>query len=100
MVHCYNTGSEVVISKGSAKAFDHCQLVHAQWLHIVRLGIGVFLKRVKSKDNIADIPSRVARQVPLYTCFGEGTIMFCKSFPGVSNSAGLGDDRAGTCICT
>eukprot|EP00973_Karenia_brevis_P036167 4987680-Karenia_brevis.AAC.1 len=61
VIHCDNTGSEVAISKGCAKSFDHCQLVHAQWLHAVRLGIGVFVKRVKSADNIADIPSRVSR---------------------------------------
>ena len=44
--------------RGTARAFDHAQLVHAQWLHIIRLNIQIFVKRVRSKDNIADLPSR------------------------------------------
>ena len=38
--------------------WDHAQLVHAQWLHAAREKVTLFIKRVGSKDNIADLPSR------------------------------------------
>ena len=49
---------QVAMRRGTARSFDHAQLVHAQWLHIIRLNIQIFVKRVRSKDNIADLPSR------------------------------------------
>ena len=81
MEHCDNTGSEVgrqeiyiyiffclkifalsmlqvCLRKGTARAYDHAQLVHAQWLHVARLNMSVYIKRVATNDNIADLPSR------------------------------------------
>ena len=46
--------------RGTAKRMDHAQLVHAQWLHAVRSGMRLFVKRVSTHDNIADLPSREA----------------------------------------
>ena len=46
--------------RGTAKRMDHAQLVHAQWLHAVRSGMRIFVKRVSTHDNIADLPSREA----------------------------------------
>ena len=32
--------------------------MHQQWLHIVQMRMRVFVKRVSTDDNIADLPSR------------------------------------------
>ena len=40
---------------------DHAQLVHAQWLLAARNRLAVFVERIASKDNIADLPSRAVR---------------------------------------
>eukprot|EP00973_Karenia_brevis_P044466 6158648-Karenia_brevis.AAC.1 len=37
---------------------DHAQLVHSQWLHIAELQIEVWIQRVGTHDNVADLPSR------------------------------------------
>eukprot|EP00973_Karenia_brevis_P045061 6242044-Karenia_brevis.AAC.1 len=38
IIHSDNTGAEVCIRKGSAKRYDHAQLVHDQWLDIAKMG--------------------------------------------------------------
>ena len=58
VIHSDNTGSEMAIRRGSARSWDHAQLVHAQWFQLVRLKINVLVKRVATDDNIADLPSR------------------------------------------
>ena len=58
VIHSDNTGSEVVVRRGSARSWDHAQLVHAQWFHIVRMRANVFVRRVATDDNVADLPSR------------------------------------------
>ena len=58
MIHSDNTGSEVTMRRGTARSLDHAQLVHSQWHHVARLGAGVYVKRVATDDNIADLPSR------------------------------------------
>ena len=76
VVHSDNTGSEVrnlcvvcmvcnrvfqvSIRRGTARSLDHAQLVHHQWLFIAEHGINLFVKRVGTKYNIADLPSRKA----------------------------------------
>ena len=58
VVHCDNTGAEIACSKGTARSWDHAQLVHAQWLHAARERMQLYVKRVATEDNIADLPSR------------------------------------------
>ena len=58
VVHCDNTGSEVAIRRGTARSWDHAQLVHEQWLHAACKQISIFVRRVCTDDNIADLPSR------------------------------------------
>ena len=58
VVHCDNTGAEVACDKGTARSWDHAQLVHAQWLHAAREHMQLYVKRVATEDNIADLPSR------------------------------------------
>ena len=79
VVHSDNTGSEVpggapgvnalgvcfvlqaCIRRGSARFMDHAQLVHSQWTTAALLGLNLFIKRVDTNDNIADLPSRGVR---------------------------------------
>jgi hypothetical protein len=79
VIHCDNRGAEVRFSciivrtlpprfafccfqlsvrRGSARAWDHAQLVHDQWLQVVKLRMDIFVKRVHTDDNVADLPSR------------------------------------------
>ena len=53
-----NTGAESAAKTGSAKQFDHACLAHCLWLRAAQLGIEMVVKRVPTKDNIADLPSR------------------------------------------
>ncbi len=59
IVHCDNTGSEHAMRKGSAVSWDHAQLVHAQWYHAAVARIHIFIMRVSTDVNIADMPSRL-----------------------------------------
>ena len=52
---------QAALRRGSAKSYDHAQLVHAQWLHIATLHMRVWIKRVATESNIADLPSRQVR---------------------------------------
>ena len=52
------SGAEATTAKGSAKAFDHNQLVHEIWWHALKFDISLWVERVPSKYNIADSPSR------------------------------------------
>ena len=81
VVHSDNKGSEVSVlmcwggrvarmvvvralqwslRRGTAKALDHAQLVHAQWLQAAETGMSLHIRRVATDDNIADPPSREA----------------------------------------
>ena len=46
------------VRRGTARSWDHAQLVHEQWLQAALLEMQVFVKRVATDDNIADLPSR------------------------------------------
>ena len=58
VIHCDNSGSEQSMRRGSARSWDHAQLVHDQWFHAARTGMRLFVKRVATDVNIADLPSR------------------------------------------
>ena len=60
-MHSQTTGSEVSFRRGTARSLDHAQMVHTQWLQAAVLGLEVWVKRVKTEDNIADLPSRRVR---------------------------------------
>lgn len=49
---------QAALRKGTAKAWDHAQMTHSQWLKIAQMQAFVHVKRVASEDNIADPPSR------------------------------------------
>ena len=42
---------------------DHAQLVHTQWTHAAEQGLSLYVMRVATDDNIADLPSRNALQM-------------------------------------
>ena len=77
VVRCDNSGAEVIsyfhpsrkhvrhvltpqlsIRRGTARAWDHAQLVHRQWMRAAVLNIAVRVMRVAIDGNIADLPSR------------------------------------------
>jgi len=58
MLFSDNVGAEGAIKKGSAKCFDHCHIVHTIWLMLMRLNASVYVTRVPTEDNVADLPSR------------------------------------------
>ena len=58
VIHSDNTGAECCFRKGSAKEFDHCSLIHNMWSQIARCHMNVWVCRVGTHDNIADLPSR------------------------------------------
>eukprot|EP00973_Karenia_brevis_P079188 10987376-Karenia_brevis.AAC.1 len=41
VIHSDNTGSEVALRRGSARKYDHAQLVHNQWLHLAMCRVDV-----------------------------------------------------------
>ena len=53
-------GAEGSTARGSARAFDHNQLIHEIWSHALGHRIHLWVERVPSKWNIADCPSRFA----------------------------------------
>ena len=63
-MHVYsdNTGAEACLRKGAAKAFDHSCIVHCMWKRAVELDVDLAVFRVPTDDNLADLPSRRARE--------------------------------------
>ena len=53
-----NTGAEASTRKGSAKHFDLCNIIHCIWSIALRGRFGLWVERVPTDDNIADLPSR------------------------------------------
>ena len=58
VIHSDNSGAEISVRRGTARALDHAQLVHEHWFQLTRMRTNVFIKRVHTDDNIADLPSR------------------------------------------
>ena len=58
IIHSDNSGAEHGVRRGITREFDHCSLLHQMWVHIARLQIFVWVQRVPTDDNIADLPSR------------------------------------------
>lgn len=50
--------SQVAFRRGSARSYDHAQLVHRQWLHAAVERLDIHVVRVATDDNLADLPSR------------------------------------------
>ena len=69
---------KVSIRRGSARAWDHAQLVHSQWRQAALAGMHLFIKRVATDDNIADLPSRMVRVCPLHFAW-----LLCMLDPGL-----------------
>ena len=53
-----NTGGEAAARAGVASSWDHTCIVHCLWKKAVQLRADLFIDRVPSDDNIADLPSR------------------------------------------
>ena len=46
------------VRRGTARTWDHAQLIHELWLHAAILNMSIHIVRVASSDNVADLPSR------------------------------------------
>ena len=44
--------------KGTAKSWDHCQIVHGIWAQAAANHTHIWIERVGSEYNISDLPSR------------------------------------------
>ena len=53
-----NKGAEGSTAKGFAKAWDQSLLVHEVWTMAWKLKMHLWIHRVPSEENIADLPSR------------------------------------------
>ena len=53
-----NTSAEAATRRGSARSFDHTCLVHAIWKRTAQLRLAIYVDRVPTAENIADLPSR------------------------------------------
>jgi len=81
-VHSDNTGAQHTTQKGVARTFDHTCLVHGIWyvtvcsasvpvfvllrccrLRALELGIGLYVSRVPTHENLSDNPSREEYEV-------------------------------------
>ena len=49
--------SQVAFRRGSARSYDHAQLVHRQWLHAAVERLDIHVVRVATDDNLADLLS-------------------------------------------
>ena len=58
-----NKGAEGTTRKGTAKAWDHCRLVHDIWSHALQNNTHIWVERVPSHDNISDSPTRDAYEI-------------------------------------
>ena len=58
VVHSDNTTAEHSVRKGRARTFDHTAVVHSIWTKVWKLGAGMTVLRVGSKQNLSDDPSR------------------------------------------
>ena len=53
-----NVGAENGFRAGAARARDHNLIIHALWLHAMKNHYGVWIARVASAENLADLSSR------------------------------------------
>ena len=53
-----NTGAEASCRRGTASAWDHCRLIHEIWSHCLCNKTQIWIERVPSEYNLADLPSR------------------------------------------
>ena len=91
MVWSDNTGSESTARRGSAKAWDHCRIVHSLWAKAAMLRAHMVVDRVPTAENVADCPSREEYGLmrALHCIFVEPVLdeMFWKSLAWIPVSA-------------
>ena len=57
VIYTDNNGVQAAARRGSAKAWDVCQIIHEVWTMALRIGAHLWIERVSSEDNISDLPS-------------------------------------------
>jgi hypothetical protein len=56
--YCDNVGGEHAMAAGAARSKDHNRMIHSMWMLALQLDIALWVDRVPTKENIADLPSR------------------------------------------
>jgi len=56
-------GAEHATARGSARAFDHNQIIHEVWSLCFARRVDLWIERVPSKYNISDSPSRGEHEI-------------------------------------
>ena len=56
--------AQVSVRRGTARSWDHAQLVHAQLFFAVAKKMDLFVVRVATELNVADLPSRQVSRFP------------------------------------
>ena len=77
--------------KGSARAWDHNRLVPSIWTQALVQGIHLWVERVPTEDNLADLPSRAEYQL-LYDIGSEWRApcmadLYIEEFPSLHTSS-------------
>ena len=60
VIYSDNRGAECCFRNGAARHNDHAWLVNAMWTHAALCHMHLWVERVRSEDNWADLPSRSA----------------------------------------
>ena len=58
IIHSDNKGAEGALRTGTAKSFDHCSLIHGMWTQALLSEMSIWVLRVPTDFNVADLPSR------------------------------------------
>jgi hypothetical protein len=94
VIHTDNTIAEHGMGKGRARSFDHTAVVHSVWYTFhahncygaracallsrtmaLEMGVALYIKRVPTKENLSDDPSR--ERYGLLRRMGVGGCIFC-----------------------
>ena len=63
LVFSDNTGAEAAARRGSAHAWDHCEMIHGIWTQAFLNQTHVWILRVASDDNLSDLLSRTKYKI-------------------------------------
>jgi hypothetical protein len=67
-VYCDNVGGERALAAGASRSDDHNRMIHATWMLAMQLDVSLWVDRVPTKENIADLPSRESYQLMKQVC--------------------------------
>ena len=63
VIYSDNVGAEHSCRKGTAKCWDHASMIHGIWSMALFAKMSLWIERVPSEENLADLPSREAYEL-------------------------------------